>query len=379
MYANLTASSALPTCFLPSERRTPLEVMRQVELLDADGTLKRLLDSIPSLIAVLNHDRQVLFGNAALVKLAQSLHMDQLTGLRLGELLFCRRAMAAKYGCGTAEACRTCGAAQATACALRGQPMTKECRIATQDGDAYDLQVMASPFAWQGRSYLMLVLGDITSEKRRQVLERIFFHDVLNTAGSVSGIAAVIAEEPAASYELKDDLLASAESLVGEIKSQQLLLAAERGELQPELQLVHLPAALEAIQKVYRNHPACVGKRLETDPESADARLMTDPVLLQRVLANMVKNALEATAPGGTVLIGATINGSNCTLWCQNPGEIPRAHALQIFQRNFSTKGAGRGIGTYGIKLLGERFLAGSVGFTTSAESGTRFTITLPL
>jgi sensor histidine kinase regulating citrate/malate metabolism len=52
---------------------------------------------------------------------------------------------------------------------------------------------------------------------------------------------------------------------------------------------------------------------------------------------------------------------------------------LQIFQRSFSTKGAGRGLGTYSIKLLGERYLHGTVSFASSAEQGTIFQISLPL
>ena len=46
---------------------------------------------------------------------------------------------------------------------------------------------------------------------------------------------------------------------------------------------------------------------------------------------------------------------------------------LQIFQRSFSTKGAGRGLGTYSVKLLSERYLKGAVGFRSTHAEGTRF------
>jgi sensor histidine kinase regulating citrate/malate metabolism len=87
---------------------------------------------------------------------------------------------------------------------------------------------------------------------------------------------------------------------------------------------------------------------------------------------------LEATKAGGTVSLGAEVNAADCTFWCQNDGAIPREVALQIFQRSFSTKGRGRGIGTYSIKLLGERYLGGQVSFTSMPETGTRFQIRLP-
>jgi len=39
----------------------------------------------------------------------------------------------------------------------------------------------------------------------------------------------------------------------------------------------------------------------------------------------------------------------------------------------------GRGLGTYSMKLLSERYLEGCVGFTSSAKHGTTFTARYPL
>jgi sensor histidine kinase regulating citrate/malate metabolism len=58
---------------------------------------------------------------------------------------------------------------------------------------------------------------------------------------------------------------------------------------------------------------------------------------------------------------------------------MPREVQLQVFQRSFSTKArSGRGIGTYSIKLFVERYLKGTVGFTSDEPGGTTFTVTLP-
>jgi signal transduction histidine kinase len=51
----------------------------------------------------------------------------------------------------------------------------------------------------------------------------------------------------------------------------------------------------------------------------------------------------------------------------------------RIFQRSFSTKAQrGRGLGTYSMKLLGERYLGGAVSFVSAAGTGTVFSVTLP-
>jgi len=49
-----------------------------------------------------------------------------------------------------------------------------------------------------------------------------------------------------------------------------------------------------------------------------------------------------------------------------------------VFQRSFSTKGKGRGLGTYSIKLLTERYLKGTASFTSTETDGTTFQISLP-
>mgnify|MGYP006293419399 CR=1 len=39
---------------------------------------------------------------------------------------------------------------------------------------------------------------------------------------------------------------------------------------------------------------------------------------------------------------------------------------MLLFKRSFSTKGVGRGIGTYSMKLFGEKYLKGKVDFKNS-------------
>lgn len=50
---------------------------------------------------------------------------------------------------------------------------------------------------------------------------------------------------------------------------------------------------------------------------------------------------------------------------------------MQIFQRSFSTKGKGRGIGTYSVRLLSENYLKGNISFVSNEYEGTIFTVEL--
>ncbi len=105
---------------------------------------------------------------------------------------------------------------------------------------------------------------------------------------------------------------------------------------------------------------------------TCEGPIIADRQLLQRVLGNILKNALEATSPGGTVTLACLETFDAMFFLANNSEVIPQEVQLQIFQRSFSTKGeADRGIGTYSMKLFGERYLGGMVDFVSrSPEVG---------
>ena len=100
-------------------------------------------------------------------------------------------------------------------------------------------------------------------------------------------------------------------------------------------------------------------------------------MLLERVLSNMLINALEAESVGSTITVGCEKKPGSSHFWVHNPGYIPPEIQSRIFDFSFSTKGRGRGLGTYSILLLGERFLRGTVGVSTDPHRGTTFRLTL--
>ena len=110
----------------------------------------------------------------------------------------------------------------------------------------------------------------------------------------------------------------------------------------------------------------------------ADACVTTDRVLLRRVLVNLIKNALEAAPRGGTIFVSARVGEGRCRITVSNPGEMPMQVQHQLFHRSFSTKAAtGRGIGTWSVKMLTERYLGGQVSFDCH-DGRTFFTVDLP-
>jgi signal transduction histidine kinase len=343
------------------------------------GMMQTVLDAIPSAVVILDSERQIFFANRAAARLAGKLGHTDVQGMRVGEMLACRNLNSAGSGCGTERGCRTCGERAASLAALRGQHTTTEQRITTQSGDCHELQLTASPFVWQGDDYALLVLTDISAEKRREMLERVLFQDVLSMATGVSGLLAETAREPSLYPVIKDDLVMSSQALVNEIKGQQQLLDAESGNLVILPEPVAANHLLHAVREACQFQPAAMGKEITLEADLPSFVLRSDPSLLKHILGNLLRNALEATLPGTSVRLGAARTGAGCEFWCWNEGVIPAEIQRQIFQRGFSTKGSGRGIGTYSLRLFVEVYLGGRVDFTSTKAAGTRFFLWLPM
>ena len=258
----------------------------------------------------------------------------------------------------------------------------QECHVEsclTGEPVSLDLRVSAAPFCCQGEEFTVCALHDITDEKRRQVLERIFFHDILNSTGSLKGMVEILGqlhgEEEKAVKEVVCNLSGQ---IIEEIQSQRDLVAAEAGDLAVAILDVNVSELLDRICTVYRRYSVGSNKRIVLAPVEEQPVIWTDEVLLGRVLGNLVKNALEASDRGQTVTV-AFANKRQPLFSIHNPSVMPEAVQLQMFQRSFSTrKGRGRGIGSYSVKLLTEKYLHGKVWFVSREPEGTTFFVTLP-
>jgi len=88
---------------------------------------------------------------------------------------------------------------------------------------------------------------------------------------------------------------------------------------------------------------------------------------------------MEAIPSGHRIVLKAKDYGDYVRFSVFNNTYMERDVQMQIFQRSYSTKGQNRGVGTYSMKLLGERYLQGTVGFTSTEKQGTVFYIDLPV
>jgi signal transduction histidine kinase len=370
----------LSTKFMPAETAPPSEVERQRKLLAESPVIHGMLDAMLNYSVVLNMQRQAVLINKAFSDFLAEHGVTSPIGLRTGNLFGCTHSAESPGGCGTTESCRRCQSAAAIWQALQGNEAVKECRILSQkSGEDLDLRVRVQPFKYAGEDFLLMSMADISSEKRREVLEKLFFHDILNTAGGVQGLIALMQDcEPAEAKTYVPAAAKAADRVIDQILSQRDLAAAERGDLQPKLSEVSALELLNEIASIFLGHDVAKDKRIVVAGDCDDLKINTDKILISRVLGNLVKNALEAVSHGATVTLSCRKTGDGIVFVVHNPGHMPDDSRLQVFQRSFSTKGTGRGLGTYSIRLLTEKYLKGKVSFTTG-PGGTEFRLEYPL
>lgn len=372
------ATTLLATVTTPEDRASHSEVEHQhARIVDLLGMSRSVLDSTIEPLAILNAHRQIIFHNAAMSDLAGKRH---LLGMRPGEALDCLHHAETRSGCGAAPACRLCGTLQTIEEAQhQGGTQQGECRMTRVDGfesTCFNGAVRAGKLPFEDA--IVLSLRDTESHERRAVLERTFFHDILNTAGGLLGMVELLAEtrEPERDFMVRS-VFDLARQLVEEIRSGRDLAAAELGDLCVTLHHTDVAGLLRRVVSTVEHNPVSAGRLIQASC-SRPCSILTDDVLLRRCLVNLAKNAVEATQPGGTVVIDYDYRGGH-VFSVHNSAFMPADIQQQVFQRSFSTKNEpGRGIGTYSVKLLAEKYLGGSVNFTSSPDEGTVFSIFLP-
>ncbi len=361
---------------LPDTRRAPpAEIERQAALVARSPIVAALLDAVDAALLILNAQRQVVAWNGS------GPNRRPPFGLRAGEVLGCENAREAG-DCGASEACASCGALGAIlGCDPRGGPLDAGCVIPVAGGAARELDVRAIPVRLGDERFTVVAVRDVSVEKRREALEQIFFHDALNTTSGIRGWAWHLRRDGADARKAGERIELLSRQLEREIRDHQALVLAEQGTLVPMPAVVRACELVDDVVAMFSQHAAARDRTLEISPGEPDVAVETDRALLARVLVNMVRNALEATPPGGTVRLSWTAEAGEdrAVRFCvHNDGEIPAHVQERIFERSFSTKGRGRGLGTYGMKLIGERTLGGSVSFGSTRERGTLFSIRVP-
>jgi len=368
----------LSTKFAKPDLASEVTLNKQVDLLRNTPLFSQLFNSVNEIVVILNKERQVVYANNSLLTMLKLKSSKSIFGKRPGELLGCIHATE-ESGCGTTEFCRVCGAIRAILKSQLGQNWTDECRIITKKpGGDLNLLVKTTPLVLKQYKFTIFTIKDISDEKRRRILEKIFFHDVLNTITRLK-IASTLLERKKHVEKASKIVSRAVNELKDSIDSQKILSAAENFDLEISPVKLNSVDIVKELIELYEDFAKENHVKLKIEDKMENSTFKSDKVVLMRALGNMIKNAIEACPRGKTVKVGAYIENQKINFHIHNPNFIPKKIQLQIFQRSFSTKSPDRGLGTYSMKLLSERYLKGKISFISTKKEGTTFTASYPI
>ena len=375
----------MKTYFASPFRSDPRELAYQIEIATHHPVVDGMIRMLGGLVAVLNEHRQIIALNQSMLDILGETTAQPLLGLRPGEAVGCCYADEMEAGCGTSEYCMTCGAAIAMVASLAdNRPVQRNCAISVQrNGRREELffRVHAAPILIEGQTFILLMLNDISEHQRMAAMQRVFFHDINNTVTGLLQAAELLKQTGrGGNSDLPSSIVGLTRRLEREIDLQRRLSqqAACFQEIQTEILSVEW--IIGELERWIEFHPSHRDQVLQVQNGAPGLLLQTDPVLLLRVLGNMLINAFEAAASCRTIRLNVTAHGGQVNFAVWNADVISPAVAIRIFQRNFSTKNEfGRGLGTYTMKLIGEELLGGRVYFESTAMEGTTFFLALPI
>ncbi|MFA5915064.1 MAG: hybrid sensor histidine kinase/response regulator [Burkholderiales bacterium] len=208
------------------------------------------------------------------------------------------------------------------------------------------------------------------SHDLRQPLHALSLFSATLTLRAVDGTTAEIAGHI-------NKALASLSTLVDSLLD---ISKLDAGAVRPELQRVNVRALIERIEAEYR--PVAREKGLSFRVAPADAHVDTDPLLLERVVRNLVDNAFKYTA-AGSVSLDIELDEQTVRIAVRDTGTgIPKSERERIFEEFYQVgnperdRGKGLGLGLAIVRRLA-RLLGLEVELESDPGRGSTFAVTL--
>jgi signal transduction histidine kinase len=120
------------------------------------------------------------------------------------------------------------------------------------------------------------------------------------------------------------------------------------------------------------------GKGIDFRSLPTRAVIMSQPLLLDGILRNLARNALDHTPPGGRVLVGCRRRGATVRIEVHDTGEgIPPDQVETIFEPFFrldTTRSVGLGLGLFIVKRAAD-CLGHRIGVRSAIGHGSCFSV----
>ena len=209
----------------------------------------------------------------------------------------------------------------------------------------------------------------------------IFAHEVRNPINNISTGVQLVASRLGSDHPLYESLekVRNECNRLDQLMSDVLLFARP---LKLNIEPISVADLMERILARWNPHFRQVGVQCHTSFEANTPSALADERTLERVIVNLITNALQAMSDGGTLSVNLGTSQSTqgdmveLKIIDTGPG-IPPDVQDRIFDPFFTTKKEGTGLGL----AIGRRILSahkGTIQVESYPDAGTVFTISLP-
>ncbi|MCG2592162.1 HAMP domain-containing histidine kinase [Ramlibacter sp. XY19] len=204
-------------------------------------------------------------------------------------------------------------------------------------------------------------------------------HDIRQPVHALGLYADWLGSEPELVHELAPKIVESTKAVNQLFDSLFDLARLDSGKIRLNIETVNVAKLLHDLELQYR--PLCEAKGLQFRLHVQPGTAISDPILLQRIVGNLIANAVKYTQRGGILVASRTTReGLRIEIWDTGVGIAP-VHQREIFREFYkvpSHAGTEDGFGL-GLYIVGR--LTGILGHTLTLRSrvgrGTVFRLAL--
>jgi two-component system, NtrC family, nitrogen regulation sensor histidine kinase NtrY len=266
-----------------------------------------------------------------------------------------------------------------------------------KSGAEFLLTLQATELRIRGNTVKLVTLQNIQNELQKQELEawqnltRVLRHEIMNSITPISSLTSTLREildheliKKDSAYELNtegaEDLRDGLETIENRSKGLIQFIDAYREYTslpQPKLKTVRVKSMLENVAQLLKPELKKTDIQFSTRCDSEYLTVQADEEMIEQVLINLIKNAIEALTqtkhPVITVCGTYTENAVLIEISDNGPGIIPEA-IDRIFVPFFPTKKTGSGIGLALSRQIMQMH-NGTLTVTSMPEVNTTFTL----
>lgn len=204
-------------------------------------------------------------------------------------------------------------------------------------------------------------------------------HDIRQPVLALGLYADWLRSEPDLVHEIAPKIVESTKAVNALFDSLFDLVRLDSGKIRLRIEPVQLPKLLRDLEVQYR--PLAAAKGLKLRFYVAPGTAMSDPILLQRIVGNLISNAVKYTDRGGIlVATRATASGRRIEIWDTGVG-VAAEHQREIFREFYKVPSHagtedGFGLGLYIVARL-SHILGHPLSLSSRPGRGTVFRLQL--